>query len=185
MKIQKGLAIAAVVLQVPMLALWTMVASAVYAASCGITTNENGGFILALMPAKIGRSLLVHMPVILPLIACMVLSIWGLVRFLKGKHEAGRTTICLYGGVVAACVLIAIGFSQPMGVGPSGEYHNHLVLTEYSFFRYPFGLDPKYDSRRFSEIWPLVRLIKYLLLGALAGVSGTLCGLSVMEMRRR
>ena len=56
---------------------------------------------------------------------------------------------------------------------------------EYSFFRYPFGLDPKYDSRHFSEIWPLVRLIKYLLPGALAGVSGGLCGMSVMEMRRR
>ena len=183
MKIQKGLAIAAVALQVPMLALWTMVASAVYAASCGITTNENGGFILALMLAKIGRSLLVHMPVILPLIACMVLSIWGLVRFLSGKHEAVRTTICLYGGVVVACVLIAIGFSQPMGVGPSGEYYNHLVVVEYSFFRYPFGLELKYDL--VQRIWPLLRLIKYLLLGALAGVSGTLCGLSVRELRRR
>ena len=62
-----------------MLALWTMVGNAVYAAFCGITTNENGGYVLILIPSKLSRSLPVHMPVILPLIVCMVLSIWGLV----------------------------------------------------------------------------------------------------------
>ena len=56
-------------------ALWTMVGNAVYAASCGITTNENGGHVLILIPSKLSRSLPVHMPVILPQIACMVLSI--------------------------------------------------------------------------------------------------------------
>ncbi len=180
-KLKNALAIAAVALQVPMLALWWMVYDAVKMSVHALEVLEDGGYALAFDASKVVRTLLVYSPVILPLIACMVLSVWGLVRVLKGKHTARLASVFLYGGMVLACGLLAYGFSQPGAVGEFGQYINGLVLSEFMFYRYPFGIDIRYPV---IDIFPFLQAIKYILLGALAAVSGVLCVDGIMNLKK-
>ncbi len=181
-KCKRGLAVAAAALQVPMLALWMMVYNAVKADCHTLETNKDGGFILVFDASKVVGALLVYSPVILPLIACMVLSIVGLVWVLKGKHTAGLASVFLYGGMILACGLLAYGFSQPAAVVDAGQYINNLLLSEFMFYRYPFGMDIRYPV---IDIFPLLQAVKYILTGALAAVSGILCVGGIVEYRKR
>ncbi len=169
---KKAWAIAAVALQAPMLALWWMVYNAVKMNVHVLDVLEDGGFTLAFDGSKVVGALLVYSPVILPLIACMVLSILGLVWVIKGKHAAGLAPILVYGGMLLACGLLAYGFSQPAAVGEFGQYINGLLLSEFMFYRYPFGIDIRYPV---IDIFSYLQAIKYVLLGALAAISGILC----------
>ena len=181
-KYKKGLAIAAVALQVPMLALWWMVYDAVKMNVHVLDVLEDGGFTLAFDGSKVVGALLVYSPVILPLIACMALSILGLVWVVKGKHTAGLATILVYGGTVLACGLLAYGFSQPAAVGDVGQYINNLLLSEFMFYRYPLGIDVRYPV---VDIFPFLQAIKYVLLGALAAVSGVLCVDGITKLKKK
>ena len=180
-KYQKGLAIAAAALQVPMLALWWMVYDSVRMNVHVLDVLEDGGFTLAFDGSKVVGALLVYSPVILPLIACMVLSILGLVWVVKEKHTAGLAPIFVYGGTVLACGLLAYDFSQPAAVGDAGQYINNLLLSEFMFYRYPFGIDIRYPV---MGIFPFLQSIKYVLLGALAAVSGVLCADGIMKLKK-
>ena len=180
-KYKKGLAIAAVALQVPMLALWWMVYDAVKMNVHVLDVLEDGGFTLAFDGSKVVGALLAHSSVILPLIACMVLSILGLVWVLKGKHGTGLATVLVYGGMVLACGLLAYGFSKPGAVGEAGSYINDLKLSEFMFYRYPFGIDIRYPV---MDIFPFLQSIKYVLLGALAAVSSALCADGIMKLKK-
>lgn len=181
-KWKKVLSIAQVALQIPMLALWWMVYNAAYVTCHTLQTNQDGGFILSFDPSKLPRTLMIFAPLILPLVACMLLSIWGMVRILKGKHTTGFSTALLYGGILLACGLLVFGFSQPAAVGEFGQYINHLTTSEYMFYRYPFGLEIRYDL--ISSIWPFLQSIKYVLLGALAAVSCVLCVDGITKLKK-
>ena len=180
-KYQKGLAIAAAALQVPMLALWWMVYNSVKMNVHVLDVLEDGGFTLAFDGSKVVGALLVYSPVILPLIACMVLSILGLVWVFKGKHGTGLVSVLMYGGTVLACGLLAYGFSQPAAVVDAGQYINNLLLSEFMFYRYPFGIDVRYPV---IDIFPFLQAIKYVLLGALVAVSGVLCVDGIIHLKK-
>ena len=180
-KYQKGLAIAAAALQVPMLALWWMVYNSVRMNVHVLDVLEDGGFTLAFDGSKVVGALLVYSPVILPLLACMVLSILGLVWVFKGKHGTGLASVLMYGGIVLACGLLAYGFSQPAAVGDAGQYINNMLLSEFMFYRYPLGIDVRYPV---VDIFPFLQAIKYVLLGALASVSGVLCADGIMKLKK-
>ena len=180
-KYQKGLAIAAAALQVPMLALWWMVYDSVRMNVHVLDVLEDGGFTLAFDGSKVVGALLVYSPVILPLIACMVLSILGLVWVFKGKHGTGLASVLMYGGTVLACGLLAYGFSQPAAVRDAGQYINNLLLSEFMFYRYPLGIDVRYPV---IDIFPFLQAIKYVLLGALAAVSGVLCVDGIIRLKK-
>lgn len=180
-KYQKGLAIAAAALQVPMLALWWMVYDSVRMNVHVLDVLEDGGFTLAFDGSKVVGALLVYSPVILPLIACMVLSILGLVWVFKGKHGTGLASVLMYGGTVLACGLLAYGFSQPAAVRDAGQYINNLLLSEFMFYRYPLGIDVRYPV---IDIFPFLQAIKYVLLGALAAVSGVLCVDGIIHLKK-
>ena len=180
-KCQRGLAITAAALQVPMLALWWMVYDAVKMNVHVLEVLEDGGFTLAFDGSKVVGALLVYSPVILPLLACMALSITGLVWVLKGRHGTGLATVLMYGGMVLACGLLAYDFSQPAAVGDAGQYINNLLLSEFMFYRYPFGIDIRYPV---MDIFPFLQSIKYVLLGALAAVSGVLCADGIMKLKK-
>ena len=180
-KCKRGLAIAAVALQAPMLALWWMVYNAVKMNVHVLDVLEDGGYTLAFDGSKVVGALLVYSPVILPLIACMALSILGLVWVVKGKHTAGLAPILVYGGTVLACGLLAYSFSQPAAVGDVGQYINNLLLSEFMFYRYPLGIDVRYPV---VDIFPFLQAIKYVLLGALAAVSGVLCVDGIIRLKK-
>jgi hypothetical protein len=187
-KIKKGLAIAAVALQVPMLALWKIVYDSARI-TCHALTVMDGGFVLKFDISRLLPTLLTYLPLILPLAACMVLSIWGLVRVLKGNGLT-PATLCLYGGVAVACQILVFMFANTLLLGNFGQWTYHLfgidaiyvhsLLTcEFTFYRYPFGFEPSYSL---IDVWEYVSLIKYVLLEGLAAVSAILCIGGIAEL---
>ena len=191
-KWKKVLSIAQVALQIPMLALWWIVYNTVMMTCHALQRLENGGLTLTFDPSKILCALLVYAPLILPLVACMVLSIWGLVWVLKGNCATGLAPVFLYGGLVLACSVLIFGFSRPSAVYAYGQiihnlfgnettYCGDLLLSEFMFYRYPLGLDIRYDL---IDIFPLMRSIKYILLGLQMAVCGTLCATGILKLKK-
>ena len=180
-KFKKGLAIAAVALQVPLLTLWITVFGSART-TCYALDIKDGGFVLEYDLSRLLPTILTYLPLILPLTACMTLSIWGLVRVLRGRG-AHPATLCLYGGVMVACQILVFLFANALLLGNFGQwmydlfgidaiYVHTLLTSEFVLYQYPFGLEPGYAL---IDVWEYVSLIKYVLLEGLAVVSGILC----------
>ena len=63
-----------------------------------------------------------------------------------------------------------------------GQYINNLLLSEFMFYRYPLGIDVRYPV---IDIFPFLQAIKYVLLGALAAVSGVLCVDGIIRLKKK
>ena len=179
-KLKKALAITVAAMQIPMLILWKIVYDTMHATSSAIKVGEGGGFYMEIDPAKLPAALLAYSPHILLLAACMALSVWGLVRAIKGNDRSDLTAVLLYGGISLSCLLLVFAFSVPISFEAS--YYANLTTSEYTFYRYPFGLEINY---RLIDVWPLMQSIKYVLLGATAAFSAALCIGTLVEMKKR
>ena len=192
-KITKALAVTVVALQIPMLALWWIVYNTAKITCYTLQITDGGGYTLVLDPSKLLCTFLIYAPLILALVACMVLSVGGLVRAFRGKLASGLATVLLYGGIVMACGLLVCVFSRTAlfhaygrfihGLFDGGTvYHSDLLLSEYMFYRYPFGLDIRYDL---MSIWPFMQSLKYILLGLQIAVGGALCIDGILKSKNK
>jgi hypothetical protein len=174
-KLKKALAVAVAALQVPLLMLWKITYDALSMASQAIEQGEDGGYTAVFKADLFGSALLRYSPAILALLACVVLSIVGLVVVFKGKGSMNPATICVYGVTVIACGVLILVFSCP---NPNPVHS--LRLSEFMFFRYFMGME-----LNITAIFPLLQAIKYFLLGLCAAGSGILCGLGIADLSGR
>ena len=124
-------------------------------------------------------SLMIHLPILLALTACFVLSVLGLISVLR-KKRVTVPTVCFYGVTVLACGFLWFAFARPSAI--LGIDKGYMLMTyELTFFRYFGGLELRFDISLFS----LLRLIKYLLLGLCMAACGALCGLGIADQRKR
>ena len=172
-KWMRTLAIAMVVLQIPLLMLWDIVYKTVYAASQRLVKVE-GDFRLEFGWDLWGKALLTYLPVILALVVCLVLPIVGMISILRNRR-IGISAMCLYAVTVLAGGYLCLTFASFSFIG--GEFTPGMMLQEYMFFRYFAEMELSV-----IDIFPLLQTIKYILLGLLMAGSGALCGLGIAEL---
>ena len=121
------------------------------------------------------RSLGIHLPILLALTACLVLSVPGLISVLR-KKRVRVPTVCFYAVTFLACGFLCFAFARPAAIlGMDKGYM--LMPYELVFFRYFGGMELRFDI----SFFPLLRAIKFLLLGLCMAASGVLCGLGITE----
>ena len=170
----RTLAIAMVILQIPMLMLWDIVYKTVYAASQSLV-NVDGVFRMEFGWDLFGKAILMYLPLVLALVVCLVLPIVGMIRILRGEGTS-IPTVCLYAVTVVAAGYLCLAFAKPVIV----EGYTGLTTQEYMFFRYFGGVELS-----IMDIFPLLQSIKYVLLGLLMAGSGVLCGLGIAGLKKK
>ena len=164
----RTLAIAMVILQIPLFMLWDITYQAVRAAASRLVII-NSSMQLKFEWALLGKVLLAYLPVILALTACLVLPIVGMISILS-KKRMGVPTVCVYAVTVLAagylCLALFVG-------GYTG-----LTTQEYMFFRYFAEM-----NLPITDIFPLLQSLKYVFLGLLMAGSGVLCGLGIAGLK--
>lgn len=174
-KLQKALAIALTALQIPLLWFWKITFDAIDLESLTMEVTPGGGFALVFKWEKLGSAILMYLPVILSLLACLILSVLGMITILR-KKKMGIPTVCFYAVTVVACGLLWYAFSRPYII-VGLDHVNFIELCEYNLLR-TLGL-PSADL--FYRLQP----IKFIFLGLHIAVSGTLCGLGIADLVRR
>ena len=125
------------------------------------------------------KSLGIHLPILLALTACFVLSVLGLISVLR-KKRVTVPTICFYAVTFLACGFLCFAFARPAAI--LGTDKGYMLMTyELVFFRYFGGMELRFDI----SLFPLLRAIKYLLLGLHMVACGVLCGLGVADKFKR
>lgn len=167
-KIAKALSIALVILQVPMLMLWKITYDAVKLACHRLEIMPSGGYTLELQRELLGEAIVTHLPVILSLLACFVLSILSLILVIKRKGDMGITGVCFNAVSLVACGFLLYAFAA----------HSYMFdLSEFMFFRYFMG-----SELNITKILPFWQAIKYVFLALHMVLSGGLCGLGIAEV---
>ena len=174
-KLKKALAIALTALQIPLLWFWKITFDAIDLESLTMEVTPGGGFALVFKWEKLGSAILMYLPVILSLLACLILSVLGMITILR-KKKMGIPTVCFYAVTAAACGLLWYAFSRPYII-VGLDHVNFIELCEYSLLR-TLGL-PSADL--FYRLQP----IKFIFLGLYIAVSGALCGLGIVDLVRR
>lgn len=125
------------------------------------------------------EAFLTHLPILLALAACLVLSVLGLISVLR-KKRVTVPTVCLYAVTVLACGFLCFAFARPAAI--VGSARGYLLTTcELTFYRYFGGMKLDFDIALFS----LLKLIKFIFLGLHIAGSGALCALGIVELVRR
>lgn len=179
-KLKKALAITAVVLQLPFMMLWLITYDAIKLASHKLEVRPDGGYELVLKSDLLGKAILAYLPVIFAFLACLVLSVWGLILMLKRKGNMGVLGICLHAASLVACGILLVAFS--FSVIPQGsEYMNSLSVWMFCREYLKFDLTLR-------QLNLILRVMKYGFFGLSMAVSGALCGLGIadsVKKRRR
>lgn len=178
-KLKKALAITVAALQIPLLMLWKIILDSLMGGSSlvGIKVDPLGNqvFESVFKWELFWKSLGIHLPILLALTACLVLSVLGLISVLR-KKRVRAPTICFYAVTFLACGFLCFAFARPVAV--LGMDKGYMLKTyELVFFRYFGGMELRFDI----SFFPLLRAIKFLLLGLCMAASGALCGLGITE----
>ena len=174
-KLKKVLAIILTALQIPLLWLWKITYDAIELDSHTMEVTPDGGFALVFKWEQFGSAVLLYLPVILSLVACLVLSVLGMITILR-KKKMGIPTVCFYAVTMVACGVLWYAFSRPYII-VGLDHVNFVELCEYTLLR-TLGL-PSVDM--FYRLQP----IKFIFLGLHIAVSTTLCGLGIADLVRR
>ena len=175
-KLQKALAITVAVLQIPLLMLWKITVDCVKYSSQGLEITDQG-YDLVFQWDKLGGAILIHLPVLLALAGCLILSVLGLISVFR-KTRTVIPTVCFYAVSLLAGGFLCLTFAWPAAV--VGRDHVYgFVLQEFMFFRYFGGLDLHIGEH------PWLESIKFILLGLHIAESGVLCGLGIADLGRR
>ena len=176
-KLKKILAITVAALQIPFIALWMITYDAIKLASHRLEVRSDGGYELVLRSDLLGKAILAYLPIVFLFLACLVLSVWGLILLLKRKGHMGRLGICLYGTSLVACGVLMVAFS--FSVIPQGsEYMNSLRV--WMFCREYLNFD-----LTLRQLNLILCVMKYGLFGLHIAASGVLCGQGIVDLVRR
>ena len=178
-KLKKALAIAVAALQIPLLMLWKIILDSLRGGSSlgQIKVDPLGNWVYesVFKWELFWKSLGIHLPILLALTACLVLSVLGLISVLR-KKRVRVPTICFYAVAFLACGFLCFAFSRPAAI--LGMDKGYMLKTyELVFFRYFGGMELRFDI----SLFPLLQAIKFLLLGLCMAASGVLCGLGIAE----
>ena len=178
-KLKKALAITVAALQIPLLMLWKISLDSIRGGSSVVDLRVdplgNHVFELVFKWDLFWESLGLHLPILLALTACFVLSVLGLISVLRRKRVT-VPTICFYAVTFLACGFLCFAFARPAAI--LGTDKGYMLMTyELVFFRYFGGMELRFDI----SLFPLLRAIKFLLLGLCITASGVLCGLGIVE----
>ena len=178
-KLKKALAITVAALQIPLLMLWKIILDSLMGGSSlvGIKVDPLGNrvFESVFKWELFWESFGIHLPILLALTACLVLSVLGLISVLR-KKRVRVPTICFYAVTFLACGFLCFAFARPAAIlGMDKGYM--LKPYELVFFRYFGGMELRFDI----SLFPLLQAIKFLLLGLCMAASGALCGLGITE----
>ena len=178
-KLKKALAITAAALQIPLLMLWKIILDSLMGGSSLVQLKVDplGNRVLesVFKWELFWKSFGIHLPVLLALTACFVLSVLGLISVLRRKRVT-VPTICFYAVTFLACGFLCFAFARPAAI--LGTDKGYMLMTyELVFFRYFGGMELRFDI----SLFPLLRAIKFLLLGLCLAASGALCGLGIAE----
>ena len=182
-KLKKALAITAAALQIPLLMLWKIILDSLMGGSSLVQLKVDplGNRVLesVFKWELFWKSFGIHLPVLLALTACFVLSVLGLISVLR-RNRVTVPTICFYAVTFLACGFLCFAFARPAAI--LGTDKGYMLMTyELVFFRYFGGMELRFDI----SLFPLLRAIKYLLLGLCMAASGALCGLGIAEAVRK
>ena len=169
--LKKALAITLTALQIPLLWFWKITFDAIDLESCALDVID-GKYYFAFKWEKFGSAILMYLPVILSLLACLILSVLGMITILR-KKKMGIPTVCFYVVTAAACGMLWYAFSRPYII-VGLDHVNFIELCEYNLLR-TLGL-PSADL--FYRLQP----IKFIFLGLHIAVSGALCGLGIADL---
>lgn len=178
-KLKKALAIAVAALQIPLLMLWKIILDSLVGGSSliQIKVDPLGNRVVesVFKWELFWESFGIHLPILLALTACFVLSVLGLISILR-KKRVTVPTICFYAVTFLACGFLCFAFARTAAIlGMDKGYM--LMPYELVFFRYFGGMELRFDI----SLFPLLRAIKFLLLGLCMAASGVLCGLGIAE----
>lgn len=177
-KLQKALAITLTALQIPLLMLWRFLYDAVKAEACRVEKTADG-YVLVFKWELFDGVLLGYLPIILSLVAGLVLSVAGMIFLLKRKGYMNLTLVCFYAILMIAGGVLIFAFSRPDIM--AGNINN-LGVSEYTFYRYA-GEPISFDTMEW--LFPLLRSVKFVLLGLQMAGSGTLCGLGIADFAKK
>lgn len=178
-KILTLLSVTTAALQIPLLMLWKIILDSLRGGSSllqhRVDPLGNSVYELVFKWELFWKSFGIHLPILLALTACFVLSVLGLISVLR-KKRVTVPAICFYAVTFLACGFLCFAFARPAAIlGPDKGYM--LMPYELTFFRYFGGMELRFDL----SLFPLLRAIKYLLLGLCMAASGVLCGLGIAE----
>lgn len=177
-KLQKALAITLTALQIPLLMLWRFLYDAVKAEACRVEKTSDG-YVLVFQWELFDGVVLGYLPIILSLVAGFALSVAGMMLLLKRKGYMNLTLFCFYAILVIAGGVLIFAFSRPAIM--AGNI-NHLGVSEYTFYRYA-GEPISFDTMEW--LFPLLRSVKFVLLGLQMAGSGVLCGLGIADFAKK
>ena len=182
-KLKKALAIAVAALQIPLLMLWKIILDSLMGGSSLVQLKVDplGNRVVesVFKWELFWKSFGIHLPVLLALTACFVLPVLGLISILRRKRVT-VLTICFYAVTFLACGFLCFAFARPAAI--LGTDKGYMLMTyELVFFRYFGGMELRFDI----SLFPLLRTIKFLLLGLCMAASGALCGLGIAEAARK
>lgn len=176
-KLKKALAIAAVALQLPFMMLWLITYDAIKLAAHRLEVRPDGGYELVLKSDLLVRAILAYLPVIFAFLACLALSVWGLILMLKRKGNMEFLGICLHAAALVAGGFLLAAFS--FSIIPQGsEYMNSLSVWMFCREYLKFDLTLR-------QLNLILRMIKYGIFGLFMVVNGVLCGLGIADLGRR
>lgn len=178
-----ALAITVAALQIPLLMLWKIILDSLRGGSSMVRYRVdplgNQVYELVFKWELFWESLGIHLPILLALTACFVLSVPGLISVLR-KKRVTIPTICFYAVTFLACGFLCFAFARPAAI--LGMDKGYMLKThELVFFRYFGGMELRFDI----SLFPLLQGIKFLLLGLCMAASGALCGLGIAEAVRK
>ena len=178
-KLKKALAIAVAAQQIPLHMLWKIILDSLMGGSSLVQLKidplGNRVYESVFKWELFWKSFGIHLPVLLVLTACFVLPVLGLISVLRRKRVT-IPTICFYAVTFLACGFLCFAFARPAAI--LGTDKGYMLMTyELVFFRYFGGMELRFDI----SLFPLLRAIKFLLLGLCMAASGALCGLGIAE----
>lgn len=176
-RLQKILAIALVVLQIPLLMLWKITYDAVELNSHGVDVID-GSYTLTFQWELFGGAVIRYLHVILALVVCLAASVVGLILVLKRKERADIATACWYAAMVVAGGVLLYAFSYPYL--QAGQVNNVLVLNEFTFYRYFMGME-----LNIGPVYPFLKTVKYVVIVLSIILSGGLCGIGIARAAAR
>ena len=158
-KLKKALAITVAALQIPLLMLWKIILDSLMGGSSLVQLKVDplGNRVVesVFKWELFWKSLGIHLPILLALTACLVLSVLGLISVLR-KKRVSVPTVCFYAVTFLACGFLCFAFARPAAIlGMDKGYM--LMAYELVFFRYFGGMELRFDI----SFFPLPASLRY------------------------
>ena len=118
-KLKKALTITVAALQIPLLMLWKIILDSIMGGSSLVQLKVdplgNRVYESVFKWELFWKSFGIHLPILLALTACLVLSVLGLISVLRRKRVR-VPTICFYAVTFLACGFLCFAFARPAAI---------------------------------------------------------------------